>query len=350
MAFSAIANVRLSGIASCVPKTIMENRSLSFFSKDEAEKFIASTGVERKRIAGNEICTSDLCFYAAEKLIGDLGWQKSDIDCLIFVSQTPDYDLPSTSCILQNRLGLSNEVIAFDISSGCSGWVYGLNVLSSLLTSGNVKKGLLLVGDTSLKLCSKEDKSTYPLFGDAGTATAVEFARGDEGFKFHLATDGSRFETIIVPDGGYRNMIDSSSFKPVESGEGVFRSRNKVFMDGMNVFSFGILKAPDSINRLLSHFNILPQEIDHYVFHQANMFLNEKIRKKLNIDPEKVPYSLKNFGNTSSASIPLTLTVNYKNIGKASKKIVACGFGVGLSWGSVFIKTEKLICSGLVEI
>jgi len=350
MAFSAIANVRLRGVASCVPKTILENSSLSFFSKDEAEKFILSTGVERKRIAGDEICTSDLCFHAAEKLLGDLDWKKSEIDCLIFVSQTPDYDLPSTSCILQNRLGLSNEVIAMDISSGCSGWVYGLNMLSSLITAGNFKKGLLLVGDTSLKLCSKDDKSTYPLFGDAGTAAAVEFAQGEEGFKFHLATDGSRFETIIVQDGGYRNMISSSSFKSVGSGEGVSRIRNKVFMDGMNVFSFGILKAPESINLLLSRFNIPLQEIDHFVFHQANMFLNEKIRKKLNIEADKVLYSLKDFGNTSSASIPLTLTVNKNAVGSGPKKIVACGFGVGLSWGSVIFNTDKLICSGLVEL
>ena len=145
-------------------------------------------------------------------------------------------------------------------------------------------------------------------------------------------------------------MISSSSFKSVGSGEGVSRIRNKVFMDGMNVFSFGILKAPESINLLLSRFNIPLQEIDHFVFHQANMFLNEKIRKKLNIEADKVLYSLKDFGNTSSASIPLTLTVNKNAVGSGPKKIVACGFGVGLSWGSVIFNTDKLICSGLVEL
>jgi 3-oxoacyl-[acyl-carrier-protein] synthase III len=350
MAFSVIPDVTLKGISACVPKTVLENRNLPVFSGDEVKKFIASTGVERKRIAGNDICTSDLCFHAAEQLISDLNWDKSGIDCLIFVTQTPDYDLPATSCILQHRLGLNNEVIAIDISSGCSGWVYGLNVIASLLSAGNHKRGLLLVGETSLKFCSTEDKSTYPLFGDAGTATALEFTKGGEGLKFHLATDGSRFETIIIPDGGYRNMITSDSFSSFEAGQDIKRNPTKLFLDGMNVFSFGILRAPESVNLLLSHFDLDKNRIDLFVFHQANLFLNEMIRKKLNLDTEKVPYSLRDFGNTSSASIPLTIALNCQKLAHSPARIVACGFGVGLSWGSVFFETDNLVCSGLVEI
>jgi 3-oxoacyl-[acyl-carrier-protein] synthase III len=350
MAYLDFPDVSLKGVSACVPKAILENKDLDVFTSEEAEKFIASTGVERRRVAGYDICTSDLCYHAAEKLLSDIGWNRYDIDCIIFVSQTPDYDLPATSCLLQRRLGLRDEVVSIDISSGCSGWIYGLNVISAMLSSGNLKRGLLLVGDTILKTCSREDKSTFPLFGDAGTATAIEFEKGEKGFRFHLASDGSGYETIIIPDGGYRNCVSDSSFEKKEIEPGIKRNRIQLAMDGMNVFSFGIKRAPESVNLLMSHFNISPDQIDYFVFHQANKFLNEKIRKKLNIGEEKVPYSLKDFGNTSSASIPLTLLLKSEDLQCSEKNIIACGFGVGLSWGSVYMTLDKLVCSVLVEI
>jgi 3-oxoacyl-[acyl-carrier-protein] synthase-3 len=349
MAYLFFPDVSLKGVSACVPRTIVENKNLPVFTTEEAGKFIASTGVERRRVAGNDTCTSDLCYYAGEKLLSDLGWDKNDIDCIIFVSQTPDYDLPATSCLLQKRLGLKNEVMALDISSGCSGWIYGLNVISAMLSSGNLKRGLLLVGDTILKTCSREDKSTYPLFGDAGTATAIEFEKGKKGFKFHLANDGSGHETIIIYDGGYRNLISDSSFIIKEYEPGIKRNKLQLAMDGMNVFSFGMKRAPESVNQLMSHFNIPRDQVDYFVFHQANKFLNENIRKKLNLSEEKVPYSLKDFGNTSSASIPLTLLLKSKELAHFKRNIIACGFGVGLSWGSVFMTTDRLVCSELIE-
>jgi 3-oxoacyl-[acyl-carrier-protein] synthase-3 len=292
-----------------------------------------------------------LCYNAAEKLILDLGWNKSDIECLIFASQTPDYILPATACILQVRLGLKQEIVAFDISLGCSGWVYGLNLVSALLSTGALKKGLLLVGDTILKSCSLEDKSTFPLFGDAGTATAIEFDNGVEGLRFHLGCDGTGFKTIIIPDGGYRNIVSKSSFEITEFEPGIKRNRQQLVMDGMNVFSFGITKAPESIRLLADHFEISLEQVDYFVFHQANMYMNEKIRKKLNLPLDKVPYSLKDYGNTSSASIPLTLCLKIgTDLANVPKTIIACGFGVGLSWGSVLFMTNKLVCSELVEI
>jgi 3-oxoacyl-[acyl-carrier-protein] synthase-3 len=350
MAFLTFPNVSLRGVSACVPKATIENRDLAVFTSEESAKFIASTGVERRRVAGNETCTSDLCCQAAEKLISDIGWNKRDIDCLIFVSQTPDYDLPSTSCLLQNRLGLKEETLSLDISSGCSGWIWGLNVIAAMLSSGNLKRGLLLVGDTILKTCSREDKSTFPLFGDAGTASAVEFNEGETGFRFHLAGDGSGNETIIIPDGGYRSPASLSSFEKKDFEPGIRRNRLQLALDGMNVFSFGMKRVPESVNLLLSHFSISPDQTDFYFFHQANRFLNEKIRKKLNIGEEKVPYSLKDFGNTSSASIPLTITLSGKVLRHSRKSIIACGFGVGLAWGTVHMLTDNLVCSELIEI
>lgn len=345
-----IQNVRLAGISACVPRTVFENSMYPGFNTKEAEKFISATGVERKRIADYETTTSDLCFKAAEQLISDLRWDKEGIDCLIFVSQTPDYKLPATSCLLQSRLKLNESIFALDISSGCSGWVYGLQVISSLLSPGQFKKGLLLTGDTTSKVCSMDDKSTFPLFGDAGTATAIEFDRKSSGLRFHSATDGSGFETILIPDGGYRNEILESSLRIEEIEPGIKRNRISVILDGMNVFSFGISKAPESVKMLSEEYGIDLGTVDYFLFHQANMFMNEMIRKKLKIPSEKVPYSLKNFGNTSSATIPLTIVTEIKDsVNSSSRSIIACGFGVGLSWGSVHFITDKIICPDLIE-
>jgi len=351
MAFIEIKNVSVRGVAAAVPKFSQEVKDLSFFTPEESERFSAGTGVERRRLAQPNVTAADLCFSAAENLIEKLNWEKSKIDCLIFVTQTPDYILPATSCILQDRLKLSEDIVALDISLGCSGWVYGLMTISNLLSNGSLKRGLLLVGDTISKTCSTEDKSTYPLFGDAGTATALEYDSKSKGLKFHLATDGSGASAIIIPDGGYRNMYSEESLKSEIIESGIFRNPLNLVLDGMNVFSFGISKAPKSISSLLNKYEIDPDSIDYYLFHQANLFMNEKIRKKLKIPAEKVPYSLKNFGNTSSATIPLTI-VNELGVELRNKKsnIVACGFGVGLSWGTVSFSTENLVCPGLLEI
>jgi 3-oxoacyl-[acyl-carrier-protein] synthase-3 len=347
MAFLEINNVRIAGIAACVPKEIEENLTLPLFdSTEEASKFIASTGIERRHIAKNHL-TSDLCFQASEKLIADLRWKKEEIEALVFVTQSPDYILPATSCILQNRLGLSEECYALDISLGCSGWVYGLSVVSNLLSTGMMKKALLLCGDISHATSSVYDKSAYPLFGEAGTVTALEFSKNTNSLKFHFATDGSGYEAIIIPDGGFRNPFSLKSLEIVEIEHGIKRSRMNTVLNGMDVFAFGISKAPQSVKKLSEKFDIDLESVDYFVFHQANLFMNEKIRKKLKLPEEKVLYSLKNFGNTSSASIPLTMLTN----GCKQGNYIACGFGVGLSWGSVWFELEKeVVISKLVEI
>jgi 3-oxoacyl-[acyl-carrier-protein] synthase-3 len=351
MAFLNIPNVVIRGISGCVPKHIDENNDYPINEEDKA-KLISSIGVERKRIADDKTCSSDLCFKAADKLIQELNWDKSEIDCLIFVSQTPDYILPANSCILQQRLGLSTECYAQDISLGCSGWIYGMSAISSLILAGNgsLRKALLLVGDTISKILSAEDKSTWPLFGDAGTATALEYSAGSEGFKFHLATDGEGADTIIVKDGGCRNTTTPDSFVVKQFEDGIRRNDMQLYLNGINVFSFAISKGPQSINKLLENFNIDKNSVDYFTFHQANLFLNEKIRKKLKLEPEKVPYSLKNFGNTSCATIPLTMVTELREKLK-SKKLnhIGCAFGVGLSWGSIYFTTGQIVCPELIE-
>ena len=352
MAFQEIKNVQIEGITVCVPAKIEENDSLSLFhTADEYERFVSTTGIERRHIVSEGTCTSDLCYEAAQSLITDLGWEKKDIDCLIFVSQTPDYKLPATSCILQGRLGLPTTCMAFDISMGCSGWVYGITTISALLSSGSIKKGLLLVGDTVSITKSRLDKSAYPLFGDAGSATAIIYSEGAVGIKSCLFTDGNNFDAIIIEDGGARNPVTQESFEMKTYENGIIRNKLQSKLDGSSVFIFGISKAPQCVNELLEHFKINKDLIDYFIFHQANMLMKEKIINKLKLPEEKVPYILKDYGNTSSASIPLTMVCNLSNEIKIKKiRYLACGFGVGLSWGAITFETNQLKNCKLIEI
>jgi 3-oxoacyl-[acyl-carrier-protein] synthase-3 len=351
MAFQIIRNISIRGVSACVPSMKEDNKDLLLFqSIEECNKFIEATGVEFRHIVRDSgICTSDMCYTAATKLLEELCWEPEEIDCLIFVSQTPDYILPATACILQDRLKLSTDCYALDISLGCSGWVYGLSVISSLLSEGTMKKGILLAGDTTSVTKSQKDKSTYPLFGDAGTATAVEFCKESEPMMFNFGTDGKGFEAIMIPDGGFRNVITEKSFRNEEIEPGIVRNRLQSILNGPAVFTFGITKAPRSVNYLLEYFKIRKEDIDYFVFHQANHFMNEKIRTKLKIENSKVPYSLNEYGNTSSASIPLTIVTKLKEE-IANKRILACSFGVGLSWASVVFKVNNIVCPALKEV
>ena len=350
MANIQLKNIQITGIVACVPSFVEENISLPFFKEGEAEKVIASTGIKRRHIADKNTTASDLCYEAAERLILDLKWKKEDIDCLIFVSQTPDYILPATSCILQNRLGLKNGCYSIDISYGCPGWIYGLSVISSLMSSGFLKKGLLLVGDTPSKFKSRRDKTAWPLFGDAGSATAIEYDVSASDSFFTFATDGSSYDAIIIPDGGFRHPVTEKSLKEISYGEGIARRALDSEMDGMKVFAFGLKRAPESLKELLEFANKEIKDVDFFIFHQANLFMNEKIRKKLCIPKEKVPYCLEEFGNTSCTTIPLTLASKCSEIlEREVSNIVVTAFGVGLSWGSAWITLKKMQCLSIIE-
>lgn len=349
MAFLDIRNVAIKGISACVPG--IADDIVDIYKWAGVEGFIESTGIRSRRRSRPEITSSDMCCAAAEKLIGDLGWDQSEIEALIFVSQTPDYDLPATSCLLQERLELSKECYTLDISLGCSGWVYGLSVLASLLQNGTMKKGLLLAGDTPTKLCSPDDKSVWPLFGDAGTATAVEYTSSGNDMMFTFNTDGKGAETIIVREGGYRTPFNEDSLNVIDCGEDKRRNGVQVELDGMDVFSFGISKAPKSVKQLCEYFGIDKDSVDIFSFHQANLMMNEMIRKKLKLPKEKVPYCMDEFGNTSCASIPLALvTRERKKLQNERIKHIACGFGVGLSWGSAYFETDKISVPELIEL
>lgn len=354
MAFSRIRNAEIRGISACVPCRIIENSSLEIFpSEEDFKRFYATTGIRRRRVADAGTTSADLCLAAANRLLDALAWDREEIDCLIFVSQTPDYILPATACVLQERLGLEQSCAAFDISLGCSGWVYGLSVASSMVSSGGFRKALLLVGDTVTKTKSPQDPATFPLFGDAGTATALEFVAAAPDMYFDLHTDGVNAGAIMIRDGGFRHPFSADSLVAEKKPDGGIRNNLQSYLDGASVFSFGISKPPRSVRFLLEKSGVPAEEISAFFVHQANRMMNEKIRKKCGIPEEKYPYILENFGNTSSTSIPLSFVIGDKMGGGYSfgrKKFVGCGFGVGLSWGSVLFETENVCCPELLEI
>jgi 3-oxoacyl-[acyl-carrier-protein] synthase-3 len=354
MAIVNVNGVVLSGLVACVPKNIEKNfENILFNSLEDANKFIETTGVIERRIAKSDICTSDLTIAAAEELMMKLNWNKSEVGLLICITQTPDFHGPMNASIIQDKLGLTKECISFDIPIGCSGFVYGTSVLSSMMRSFGISKGLLLVGDTLSKQASPKDKSTQPLFGDAAAAIAYTLTNDEnDEFVFDLGGDGSGYKSLYLKDGGYRNPFNKNSLEYIVSeDDGLERNGCHTIMEGMNVFSFGITTVPKTVKRVLEKTDLKVEDVDFFVLHQANFFMNEMIRKKLKADIKQVPYSLNKFGNTSSATIPLTMVSELKSELEAKElDLLVCGFGIGLSWGTLHLKTNKLSCVELIEI
>ena len=351
MAILKFNGVGISALSACVPKNIIYNKDLTYLmSKEEINKTINNIGIEERRIADSNVCSSDLCMTAALELMKDNKIDPITINALIFVSQTPDYRQPATSPILQNKLGLSTDTMSFDINLACSGYVYGLSVAYSIASLRNMDRVLLLVGDTMSKIVSKMDRVATPLFGDAGTATLVE--KGDFGDSmFSLNSDGSGAAIMAVPYGGYRHPSSEESLKIVSDQDGSRRRGEDFRMDGMDVFNFGIKEEPKDIKKLLRESGLTTDEIDVLVYHQANKFMTDFFTKRLHISQDKTPYSLRRFGNTSSASIPLTIVSEMQDMSVYPKrdKVILSGFGAGLSWGTALLNLSKCRISKLVE-
>ena len=350
MAFFPIENISLIGIAAAVPGFEVSNWDYDYISQQERKLLIKTTGIEKRRVVKDSgITTSDLCMAAAEKLLKETATPKEDIEIIVFVSQTPDYFLPATSILLQNKMGLPKTTMAFDINLGCSGYVYGLSAISSLMSNAKMKKGLLLTGDISTFSTPKEDKSVYPLFGDGGTATLLEYNEKAEKMTFSLQSDGSGYEAIIVRDGGMRNPFTKESFDLAKQPDEAIRAPRNVALNGMDVFNFSVTEVPKNIEEFFKKTSTGPESYDYFIMHQANLLMNETIRKKLKFPVEKVPYSLTKYGNTSSASIPLTIVSELRDKVFVPCSFLLSGFGVGLSWATVSLKTSKLICPEIIE-
>jgi len=351
MASARVASVALRGVAACVPRTVARTADYAGLSLDERLKFAKTTGIEERRCSLPGQCASDYCEAAAKRLIAELGWNKADIRLLVCVTQSPDYPVPATAVLLQQRIGLGTHCAAFDIGMGCSGYVYGLLVASSLLGVMGGGKALLVVGDTSTRSANQRDRTTAPLFGDAGTATALEFNPSAPEMVFDLNSDGRGWEAIVMRHGGFREPLTADSLVDREVAPGAWRAPRDLELNGIEVFNFGLREAPRTVEALLTAVPGVGDLPDFFFFHQANMLMNEMIRKKLKIPAEKCPYSLRSFGNTSCASIPMTMvTASAEALRAGPRSLVLCGFGVGLSWASSYVRTEGLVCPELVEL
>jgi 3-oxoacyl-[acyl-carrier-protein] synthase-3 len=328
----------ISDISYYLPENILTNDELisSFSSSWTSEKILDKTGILERRISSKDETSSDLAYEAALCLFKKKNISPDDIDYLIFCSQTHDYILPSTSCILQNRLNLRNDIGAIDISLGCSGFIYSLSLSKSLIESGQVKNVLILTADTYSKFIHPRDKSVRTIFGDGAAATFVDSVDSKSEFisKACLGTDGSGYKNLIVEDWLFRSPKSENSSIEIEDEFGNIRTRDSLFMNGSEIMAFSLNQIPKSVIKTLRDLNLNKEDIDFFVFHQANKFILEQLIKKLQIPSKKVPISLKYIGNTVSSSIPiaLSLLIDQKKIQKGNKVMIV-GFGVGYSWG-----------------
>ncbi|WP_082145272.1 ketoacyl-ACP synthase III [Delftia tsuruhatensis] len=345
MALSTLHNVRFAGMASCVPKRVVSNmEDCPPSMRSERERLVRNIGIQTRRLCPDWQCFSDLAFAASEKLLEKLQWQRDEIDALIIVTQSPDYPMPATAIILQNRLGLSQSTIAFDVNLGCSGYPFGLHLLGSMISAGGVRRGLLLVGD-------KSGTESDPLFSDAGTATALEFDTSAKPMYFSLNSDGSGYKAIMMPVGGHREPLDIQHLIATRDEHGIQHKPKDLILDGPAVLSFSTQRVPPDVINLLEYSKKNKDEIDYFIFHQANKMINETIRKKLGLHHEKVPSTLTDFGNTSGASLPVTMTARlHQSLQDGTKNILLSGFGIGLSWGSCIMEIENAKFPDMLEI
>ncbi len=352
MAYLKFKNVGISGLAAAVPGNIIDNyKYTTYFDAESVKDVVDKIGIKERRFADKDTCASDLCFAAAEKLLTDMDIDRTEIDLLVFVSQTPDYKMPATSIILQHRLNLSKSAIAFDINMGCSGFIYGLSTVYSYMQQHGFRKALLLDGETRSKVYSPKDRNTAFLFGDAGVAALIEKDEKYEESIFSLNSDGSRADLIMIHAGGYRNPSSIETLKEkVIDEHGNMRSDEQAYMNGPDVFNFLIREVPKDVKNTLEYAETDKDSIDYFVFHQANDYINSYLAKKLKLDKDKIPMSIEKFGNTSSVSIPLTIATELQDKLDEKKKVLFCGFGVGLSWATAILNFKDCHISELVEI
>ena len=351
MATIKFNNVGISAISACVPKTIVDNKTLvNILPEEEVIKTIENIGIKEKRFADKDVCSSDLCFKAAEQLFADNNIDKNSIDALIFLSQTPDYRQPATAPSLQYRLGLPKTTLSFDINLACSGYVYGLSMAMAYASLHGINNVLLLVGETMSKTISPKDRVTFPLFGDAGTATLVQKNDQFETSIFRLSSDGSDAGILNMPYGGYRNPSSVEGLAEKTDAEGNIRTGEQLCMDGMEVFNFGLREVPKDVKKIMELGSLSAEAVDLVLFHQANKFMTDFFAKKLKIAVDKIPYSLYKYGNTSSASIPLTISSELTGDRFLNRKnIILSGFGAGLSWATALTSLEKCTISKVIE-
>jgi len=354
MATSTIHGVRIAGIASAVPSTVrLVSDMANVFGEEEVKKISQSTGVEKRHVAGGGLRCSDLMFAAAKKLLADLKWEPESVEALILVSQSCDFPLPATSCILQMRLGLSKSCAAFDVGLGCSGYVYGLWIASTLMAASGLSRVLLLSGDQSTCMSSPRDRATALLFGDAGTATALQRDDAAAPITFFLGTDGRGWNKLIFPSGLQfsRHPRDASTAERKQDKNDNWRSAEELYMDGAEIFAFTLREVSPMFASVLAAAGWNREDVDYFVLHQANKFMLTHLAKSMKLPLDKIPLSLQEYGNTSSGSIPLTINARLREpLASQTRRLLFAGFGVGYSWGACTLTCGPIVAPPVIEV
>lgn len=350
MAFLKVDSVAIRGISACVPPGVEENKDISFYAPGEVEQVIASTGIERRHLAGVDICVSDLCTAAAEKLLECIGWERDSVNALVLCTQNPDYHNQPTSFLVHERLGLPDSTMCLDFFHGCPGWVTSLGGASSLISDKGLKRVLLLVGDTVSKDQNMGSRETRPLFGDCCTVTALEYCEGAPAMYFNYGTFSDGGKALILTQGGYRNPYNHETLEiELQRRAGTLPQGEGDDMDGMDVFSFAITKVPKILKKLCAEFDLNLENVDHLVLHQANKLIVDAIAKRMKMPADKVPLGLRDYGNTTSASIPLTIVSECgKEYSSGHQRSLICGFGTGLSVAAGYIETDRIVCPEVI--
>jgi len=327
---------KISNIEYYLPENVVTNDQLTKeFSDWSSEKIENKIGIKERHIVKENETALDLALKAGEKVLKD--YNKDKIDFLLLCTQSPDYYLPTSACILQHKLGLRTNIGAFDYNLGCSGFVYGLALAKSLINSKIATSILLITSETYTKHIHPKDKSNRTIFGDAAAATIIEKSEEDQIGEFVFGTDGSGAKNLIVPNGGLRNRYNANA-KEIDDGSGNIRTDNNLYMNGPEIFNFTIKAVPKVVSETLEKNNITLEDLDYIIFHQANKYMNEYLRKKINIPKEKFYLNLLHTGNTVSATIPIAIKDALDNkLIKKGDKVLLVGFGVGYSWGGTII-------------
>lgn len=341
MPFFQFKNIKISGIACAVPTQVIKVEDFAeHFGSETVRKFSETTGVKEFRKTKEYQTASDLCFAAAKHIINNKNINTDDIGALVFVAHSTDYRRPATACVLHKRLGLTKDCAAFDISLGCSAFVYGINAVCSLMNNSDINKALLLCGESLTKMTNPEDKSVAMLFGDGGSAILLEKTEEDSDIKGIIKTDGNGYRAIIAPAGGFRNM--NATTETFTWPDGNKRTLYNTIMQGDDVFAFTISDVPRTIKEFFQKTKTSVDDYDCLAFHQANQFICKMLCKKLHADQSKMPICIDRFGNTSAPAVPMVICDRYGNsMEDRSLKFLMCGFGVGLSWG---------VCSAIINI
>jgi 3-oxoacyl-[acyl-carrier-protein] synthase-3 len=331
----------ISAVASYLPKKILNNEQLvKEFPDWSIDKIFAKTGIHSRHIVADDETCSSMAINAAKALFDNNDIDPKSIDYILLCTQSPDYSLPTTACIVQHALGIPTSCGALDFNLGCSGYVYGLSLAKGLLESNQCKKVLLLTSEVYSRYINDKDKSVRTLFGDAATATLIEAVESvsERIGSFVFGSDGQGANNLIVPHGGSKNPINNDSQQEVEDTSGNIRAPKNLFMDGAEILTFTLKTVPKSVAAILEKANLVKEDVDKVIFHQANKFMLDKLRKKTGFTEEQFLTSYESYGNTVSSTIPLGIekALNSNQLVKGDKLLI-CGFGVGYSWAGAII-------------